>query len=201
MAKANKASKGNLKITCGSIELHDIDELQEFQGNLKELYKDNAEKLWRQMLKNGFADPFLIWENDGRLNIISGHQRKRVLSIRREEGWEIPKVPCIPVQCADTKTAKELILACISQYGKVTDEGLYEFMVENELDPDLLKLDFDLPNLDVDYFLDGYFGEGGEGNPLDKGNNKNNPPGSKGKNITCPNCGHVFDPTMENCKD
>lgn len=194
--KASKPGKGNLRIICEALEWHDIDELQEFQGNLKELYKDNAKKLWGQILKNGFADPFIIWKHDGRLNIISGHQRKRVLSAKRSEGWEIPNVPCIPVKCADVKAAKELVLACVSQYGKVTDEGLYEFIVENELDPELLKMDFDIPDLNMDEFLAGYF-EDKDGNDPPAGGKEN----EGDKNITCPNCGHVFDPTEEHCRD
>lgn len=197
--KKGKPSKGGLQVICGELEWHDIDELQDFQGNLKELYKDNAEKLWGQILKNGFADPFIIWKDDGKLNIISGHQRKRVLSVKRSEGWQVPKMPCIPVKCPDAKAAKELVLACVSQYGKVTDEGLYEFIVKNELNPELLKMDFDIPDLNMDYFMEGYFGKEDPlgDNEAPKGNEEN----KGGKNITCPNCGHVFDPMVENCRD
>lgn len=172
-------------------EYHTLEELQEFQGSLKELSKDNAEKLWRQMVETGFSDPFKVWEDpDGKLNLLDGHQRRRILLAKKSDGTGIvipDKFPCDYIQCRDKREAKIRVLQFISQYGKVTDEGLYEFMVENELDPDLLKLDFDLPNLDVDYFLDGYFGEGTTNEPDEKNLDENIETKNK-----CPKCGYEW---------
>lgn len=183
-------AKQKIEITCSEIEYHDIDELQEYQGNLKELWKANAEKLWNQILKKGFADPIIIWKHEENLNIISGHQRKRILQVKREEGWTIPKIPCIPVKCENEKAAKELILAFVSQYGRTTDEGLYEFIIENQLDPEMLRLDFDIPDLNIDEFMSGYFEEEGQGEG-DGNDEKEVDENLEAKN-ECPKCGYKW---------
>jgi len=174
-------------------EYHRLEELQEFQGSLKELSKDNAEKLWRQMVETGFSDPFKVWEDpDGKLNLLDGHQRRRILLAKKSDGTEIvipDKFPCDYIQCRDKHEAKIRVLQFISQYGKVTDEGLYEFMVENELDPDLLKLDFDLPNLNTDQFIEGYFGDVDLENSGDDSRDKD--PGGQ-QMVICPKCGLKF---------
>jgi hypothetical protein len=51
-----------------------------------------------------------------------------------EEGYEIPPLPCALIEAKNRKEAAEKILLISSQYGRVTDEGLYEFLSTNELD-------------------------------------------------------------------
>ena len=78
--------EAQLDIAYIKTEYHALEDLHEFQGNLKELWKDNAEKLWRQMVETGFSDPFKVWKDpDGRLNLLDGHQRRRVLIAKRKE--------------------------------------------------------------------------------------------------------------------
>lgn len=159
-------AKKNIEIAYIKTEYHPLDELHEFQGNLKELYKDNAERLWNRIVKSDFSDPFKVWFDGEKLNILDGHQRRRVLVAKSKEntGIKIPdKFPCDYIRCKDKRQAKERVLEFISQYGHVTDEGLYEFIMENELDPESLRLDFDIPNLNMDDFMAGYFEDGDPG--------------------------------------
>jgi len=138
----------------------DIFELNEFQGNLKDLSEENYKKLRKNILKNNFCDPFKVWKNKGKYYILDGHQRYRVLKQMREEGEKIPKVPCDLIHCKDAKDAKRKVLAYISQYGKITDEGLYEFL-DNDLNLEINELaeTIDLPDFDIDKFIKGYYEE------------------------------------------
>lgn len=178
-----------IRISFIKYEYHDIDELHEFQGELKELYEKDAEKLWKQIQDNGFADPFIVWESKGKLWILSGHQRKRVLKAKRDAGWEIPKLPCAYMECESEYQAKKMVLSFVSQYGKIADEGLYQFVVDNDITEQVLRENYKIPEINMDWFIKGYL------NPEEPGANKEPKDGNGGKSqetITCPICGHMF---------
>lgn len=74
-----------------------------------------------------------------------------------------------------------------SQYGRVTDEGLYQFAIDNELEPDFLKENFEFPGLNMDMFIEGYFDEKIEDNPKEKEIGENIEINNK-----CPKCGYEW---------
>lgn len=148
------------------------------QGDLKELSQSEYLKLRKEILKNRFNDPFQIWKDDGALKIISGTQRKKTLLQMREEGYVVSKVPCLIVQADNEKQAREMLLERASAYGKVTPEGLFEFMSESDLEIKDLKESFRFPEVDLDK-MNEQFNEDME-EKKDK------------KPLTCPNCNYEF---------
>ena len=177
--------KKTIQITCKAAVTVDLADLQPLQGNLKELAVGNFEKLKRSILKHGVSFPFFIWLHDGVNHVLDGHQRDRVLRRMQEEGYLVPPLPCALVEAKDRKEAAEKILLISSQYGKMTEQSLDEFLSENELDMNELLDELELPALDMRYFGSGEFEPTNEN---DQGRlDRKNP-------VQCPSCGHEFTP-------
>lgn len=146
----------------------DIDEWQNFQGegdeSLKDLSKENYEKLKNEILTTGFAFPPHVWNDpeDKLWKIIDAHQRKRTLTRMREEGYTIPKVPCVQVHAGSYEEAKIRVLQGTTQYGKVSQQGAYAFIVQNKIEPDFLVTRFNMPNFEFKPWKVNFFGEPGE---------------------------------------
>ena len=135
-----------------------LEELNDFQGNLKELTEENFAKLRKEIEETGFAFAFHVWKDpDGKHWILDGHQRRRVLTRMKEEGVEIPPLPVCEVEARTYKEAKRRVLQGTSQYGVMTGQGLYEFMSESEIDFEDLEKSFRMPDINVEGFKLEYF--------------------------------------------
>ncbi len=145
-----------LRVTCTASKLVALNDLVPFQGELKSLGKNEYEKLKKSILRYGISFPFFLWKNKGKLKVLDGHQRERVLLQMRDEGYQIPKLPAEFIEAKNEKEAKEKILLLSSQYGKLTEESLHEFIVEAELDFPELKEVLDLPQVNLDHFEKGW---------------------------------------------
>lgn len=158
-----------LKIACEGAATVALDQLKEFQGDLKTLNKEPFEMLKKELVQTGFAFPFHVWKDpQGQLNLIGGHQRKRVIHAMEQEGWVIPPLPVVWVKAKNLQEAKRRVLQDVAQYGKVEGQGLYEFVHEFDLDVNDLATSFRLPDIRMPEFLEEYFGDGGV-DPLDVG--------------------------------
>lgn len=154
-----------------------LEDLTFFQGKLKDLSIDNYKKLKGEILKRGFSDPILIWKNKGKNYILSGHQRYRVLVKMHQDGFHVPKIPCIEIRAKDSKEAKHKVLAMASQYGHISGQGLYEFISDSKIDLPELVDSFEFPEINFKGFIKEYFEE----EPKTKKENKEK---------VCPNCGY-----------
>ena len=83
----------------------------------------------RRNRRTGFAFSPHVWKDpaDGSWKIVDAHQRKKVLGRLEAEGYEIPKFHTIEVLADDYATAKRRVLQGTSQYGRMTERGLFEF--------------------------------------------------------------------------
>jgi hypothetical protein len=136
-----------IAIKCKGSRMAPLSSLEIVQGDLKELSKKNYEKLRQRIEEKGFDAPLFVWQN----KILDGTQRFRVLGQMLKEGWELPggMVPICDIDAVDLQEAKDRLLGYISQYGKLTTEGLHDFMA----DMDLSALDsLDLPDFDLEAF-------------------------------------------------
>lgn len=158
-----------IRITCTGADAMRLRDLVELQGNLKELSVKNYEKLKKLIARDGFAFPFAVATLDGRpYGIIDGHQRHRTVIKMLEDGYTIAdatgapteRLPVVFIACDDKQHASRLILAAVSQFGKLTDEGMYEFMHAWEMEMTALA-DFDFPDFDSERFVKGYSLEDG----------------------------------------
>jgi hypothetical protein len=174
-----------IAIRCSAAVNLILSDLTPLQGGLKELGDANFEKLKTSILKHGITVPFFVWQSEGENYILDGTQRDCVLTRMAEEGYEVPPLPCALIQAKDRKEAAEKILLISSQYGKMTNHSLEDFLAENDLDLPELQDELELPSIDLEYFRDADFQalSAEEQGRLDK----KNP-------VTCPECGHEFVP-------
>jgi hypothetical protein len=106
-----------------------IGDIQELQGNLKELTETNYNKLLARLKSKGFLYPLYLWKDKGKFYTLDGKQRHRV--IEKEYGADT-MLPYIEVKAANRIEAKKEILAISSDYGTVTKDGYDEFTGEFE---------------------------------------------------------------------
>src|SRR3972149_3235450 len=151
----------NLKqipVRCKGNRYLPYDRLKTFQGDLKEMTEANAEKLKASILKYGWVAPVFVWGGDYTLD---GHGRLLVLGQLLEEGYAIEDLPVVDIEAQTKKEAAEILLAINSKYQTITDDGLYQFMHEMDLNLEDLSI-FELPDIDFKDFEAEFFSEEGE---------------------------------------
>ena len=139
-----------ITIQCKAADLVPFDSLVSFQGELKELSKENLKKLKKSILKHGFTAPIFVWPHQGTRYILDGHQRLKALQSMKAEGYDIPDLPVAYIYADDEKQAKEKLLSITSQYGDFTIDGFSGFTEGLDLDFDTIRLtagEFDLSSL------------------------------------------------------
>lgn len=141
-----------IRVTCTAAATLNLDQLEPFQGELKSLSKPAFAKLRASILEHGVAFPFFVWKSGKHFYTIDGHQRERVLNAMREEGFVIPPLPVVWIKAANENEAKRKILLASSNYGAMDEDSLYEFIKTNNLDWDAIKLELDLPQIDLRAF-------------------------------------------------
>ena len=161
------------------------------QGNLKSLSESNYERLKKQILELGFSEPISVWKDGDSLRILNGHQRLRTIKTMVEkEGYRVGPLPISLVEAKNVDEAKRKILALTSQYGKIEDEGLYEFLQDTDIAPNTLDENYSFPEVNLNSFVTNYF-EASEP-PIDDQKDLDPNMGDEVKMIKCPNCGTEF---------
>lgn len=148
-----------VKISCDVKLFLPVEDLNEFQGNLKTLSSVNYEKLKKQILDEGFSAPIFVWQDKGKWWILDGHQRKHVILKLKAEGYAIPSLPCVQIHASTKKAAKKKLLTYVAQFGKVDGQGLYEYIMESELSLEELKEVGDIADINMEDFQKEYFAE------------------------------------------
>ena len=156
----------------------DLNDLCVIQGNLKDLTLPNYNKLKNSIIENGFFDMPCVWQENRAIWIISGTHRIYALKKMRLDGESVPdKITCVFIKAESRDHAKKLVLMASSQYAKVTEEGLDEFLNSFDVPDDIKSLDslkdLELSSINLDKFEKGYFTEFSE---LDD-NTESNPQG------------------------
>lgn len=64
-------SEKSVRISCSVKDHLPMEEMVEFQGDLKILMEENYEKLKKSILDTGFAFPIYLWKGDDGKNYIS----------------------------------------------------------------------------------------------------------------------------------
>lgn len=106
--------------------------LEDLQKGLKTLEHVEYNKLRSSLQDRGLLAPFFVWVEPGtsRKKIMDGHQRKRVFVMESVEPFE---VPYIIIPGATEQEAKENLLTITSQYGKISERGLEDFVFEAQI--------------------------------------------------------------------
>lgn len=187
-----------VRVECEGQGLLDVADMREFQGQLKSLSEADYQKLRAQILDRGFSFPIAVWQHESSNFILDGHQRRRTLLKLREEGHEVPPVPIVVVNAESYTEAKRKLIAAASQFGRVENQGLYEFIEDAGLTADELLETARFPELDLGLFKSEFYDdipppdyEGGGRAPNDgKELGKDEFDGFTHK---CPRCGFEWD--------
>lgn len=123
-----------MEVKCKTQHTLPLEELTEFQGNLKERDNVDVGKIIKSIRKHGFSFPFFVWNHDAINHVLDGHGRLLAIKQMAQEGENIPDLPIVYVDCKDEADAKELLLKLNSQYGKMTAESVLEFIGDIDLD-------------------------------------------------------------------
>ncbi len=158
-----------IRVMCSSTDLIDPKKLIPFQGELKTLEKKDFRKLATSIIESGFTFPEYAWKSGGKAYTMDGHQRTRVILELLKNGWtngegkhdEVElvggKVPVVWVKAANKKAAKKLVLAAMSQYGKYTEDSIYQFIHESELEWKEVKKIAAFPAINMGKLEKGWF--------------------------------------------
>lgn len=138
-------------ITSRVIETKPINwrELKFIQNeNFKELTGEAKHKLKASIVSNNFMQPFYVWEDDaGTRWCLDGKHRSILLEELINEGAKVPyELPVTFIQCANKQQASRLVLLFSSQYARITQEGLHDFITLNDLDFADLREQIDIPD-------------------------------------------------------
>ena len=123
--------------------------------NLKQLSEEGMEKLKRSLKTNGFVMPFHVWEDTAKKErwILDGHHRQRALEELLSEGVNIPnQLPATFINCKDEKEAAKFVLLYTSQYAKITNVGLDDFMQLYDIELEEFREEIDLPEFSLPRF-------------------------------------------------
>jgi len=137
-----------LEITCTYKDTLNLDELTEFQGNLKLRSESDVRKIISSIKKHGFSFPFFVWKEDGNNFCLDGHGRLLALRKMKENGCEIPPLPVVYIDCKSEKNAKDLLLRLNSQYGRMTKQSVLDFIGNGcQLNLD----EYEIPAFSIDF--------------------------------------------------
>ncbi|HEX8575770.1 MAG TPA: class I SAM-dependent methyltransferase [Flavobacterium sp.] len=119
------------------------------QDNFKEWVNSGEQKLIESILKYQFIAPFMVWQNEGVNYCLDGRHRYMDLEKVSGLGANVPELlPATFVDCANMKEAAELVLVYSSAYARITQQGLFDFVNNFDLDfPDLQAM-MNIPEFD-----------------------------------------------------
>lgn len=98
-----------------------------------------------------------VWRDKKKNFIVGGHQRVKVLRLLEADGIGVPDVPVVFIKAKNADEARRRVLQDVSQYGRVTQTGLYEFMETSHINYADLTANFRIPELDPEAFRSAFF--------------------------------------------
>lgn len=144
-----------IPITCKGQLYVPLEELEEFQGGLKQMSPESLARCRSSIQEYGFSFPVFIWKR----SILDGHQRLRVVRELLDEGRTIGAIPVVEIDAENEREAAEKLLLLSSRYGEITDAGLSEFIDNYGVEIEELIEKIELPEIDMDDFLETFIGD------------------------------------------
>lgn len=121
--------------------------------NFKEWIDDGDEKLVQSILKFQFVDPFKVWQEGGKTYCLDGKHRYLDLIRIEESGVEVPEeLPATFMQCENISDAAELVLIYSSQYVKISQQGLFDFVSKFDIDIPGLNESINIPEFSMERY-------------------------------------------------
>jgi len=173
----------DIKIRDMKFEYIEYTQFNDLQGKLKDLPKENYEKLKKSIIDKKFSFPVFAWlDKKEKIWILDAHQRiLKVLPLLESDGYDIPKLPTVFIDAKDKREAKELLLLLNSKYANITSEGMDLFINEKDYEIDVAEIGeyLHIPEMDMDF-------------KLDSGENKEKELDEMGLENKCPKCGYEW---------
>jgi hypothetical protein len=114
------------------------------------------ERLRHSINKYGIARPFAVWESEGVIYSIDGHQRKDELNKMIASGVKIPKkLSAYFIDAKDKEEAIKILLEVFNQETSQMDEAVLNEWLQQVEDFDTTDIDFDVLDVKVDYAFKG----------------------------------------------
>ena len=129
-----------ISIKCETKDYLKLEDMTVMQGNLKLREDADYEKIKKSILTYSFSFPFFIWRSGKTNYLIDGTGRHDCLLKMQEEGYLIPELPVVYIQCKNKAEAKQKLLRLNSTYGKMTKESVLEFAEDLEINFDEISL-------------------------------------------------------------
>lgn len=141
-----KPNTMQIKIEKFEVVNLDYREVLPLQGQLKALSKDSERKLLESLKDKGKFVPEFVWHNaqDGNWYTLDGHSRLKVYVKHDVKFNDSYVVPFLSIQASDTKDAKEKLLLINSDYGKITESGLLDFVKDLDISADWMNTKLDM---------------------------------------------------------
>ena len=100
-----------IQIKCEAKSYYQLDELYHLQGKHKSIDKDRFDKLKKSLISDGIPISFHVWsDKKNKVWTIDGHHRVLALKALRDDGYNIPSLPCVIVQANNKKEAAKAVL-------------------------------------------------------------------------------------------
>ena len=129
-----------ISIKCETKDTLELAELTELQGGLKERTDVDYDKIKLSIIKFGFSFPLFVWKSGKTNYLCDGHGRFATLCKMQKDGYIIPPLPVVYIQCKNKAEAKQKLLRLNSTYGKMTKESVLEFAEDLEINFDEIQL-------------------------------------------------------------
>ena len=130
-----------ISIKCETKDTMKLEDMTVMQGGLKERTDADYEKIKKSILTYSFSFPFFIWRSGKTNYLLDGTGRYTCLTkMQNEEGYIVPELPVVYIQCRNKADAKQKLLRLNSQYGKLTRESVLEFAEDIDLNFDEIAL-------------------------------------------------------------
>lgn len=118
-----------ITFNCSTPNTLKLNQLTQFQGNLKKRTDKDIQALSDSILNEGLLMPFAVWKSEDKNYLLDGHGRFQALvklslndpSILEQE------LPCLFITAKTEEEAKKALLQITSQYGRITKQGAISF--------------------------------------------------------------------------
>jgi len=126
-----------IQIKCQGAGTLPLENLTQFQGNLKTITPANLKKLRSRILDTGFVAPIFIWQHEKINYILDGTQRLLALKSLQGKGYHIPELPVAYIEADNEEDARKKLLSITSTYGDFNLEELQGWI--NNVDEDIAE--------------------------------------------------------------
>ena len=118
----------------------------------------HSEKIKQSILKNSYASPIHVWDENGQLYAVDGHLRMDLLKELKSEGADIPDtLPVVFLDLPDRETAVKYLLEVFNtKSNPINQDSLTQWMEELDVTLEELHVSMDDLHVEIEDNMDDY---------------------------------------------